>query len=64
MKLFAFVTIKAQVDINTDQLCTQVAEFLESRLDRYKLPKRIIVLESFPKTHLGKINRGALKVKP
>ena len=62
MKLFAFVTIKTKVNIDTDQTCTQITEFLESRLDRYKLPKRIIVLESFPKTHLGKINRGALKV--
>ncbi len=62
MKLFAFVTIKPSFSDSAEQTRTKITKFLESKLDRYKLPKQIIILESFPKTHLGKINRGALKV--
>ena len=62
MKLFAFITIKDQTSQDREQIIDQIAEFLESKLDRYKLPKRIIIIKSFPKTHLGKINRGALDV--
>jgi len=30
-------------------------------LDAYKHPRRVIVLDQFPRTHLGKVDRGALK---
>ena len=64
MKLFAFVTLSSKGgDENVDELCANISSFLESKLDRYKLPKSILILDEFPKTHLGKINRGALQVK-
>ena len=59
LKLFAFVTLKTFQE-ETTHVISQLSQHLESHLDRYKLPKRIVVLERFPKTHLGKINRGAL----
>jgi acyl-coenzyme A synthetase/AMP-(fatty) acid ligase len=59
MKLFAFVTLKNSESDHSN--CTStIATHLQSHLDSYKLPKDITILESFPKTHLGKINRGAL----
>ena len=30
-------------------------------LQAYKHPRRVIVLDTFPRTHLGKIDRGKLK---
>ena len=30
-------------------------------LDAYKHPRRVVVLGDFPRTHLGKVDRGALK---
>lgn len=60
MKLFAFVTIKENTTQAKDKICSNLAAYLESRLDRYKLPKRITILKEFPKTHLGKINRRIL----
>jgi len=30
-------------------------------LQRYKHPRRVVILEDFPRTHLGKIDRGRLK---
>ena len=35
--------------------------FALEHLQAYKHPRRVIILESFPRTHLGKIDRGALK---
>ncbi len=32
-----------------------------ARLESYKVPREIRVLDTFPRTHLGKVDRGALK---
>ncbi len=50
-------------------IATEPAEGLEQtlkqhvldHLDAYKHPRRVIVLEDFPRTHLGKVDRGKLK---
>ena len=61
MKLFAFVTLKQTPhDDDVEEVKRGISGYLQARLDSYKLPKRIEILSSFPKTHLGKINRGAL----
>ena len=62
MKLFAFITLNSTSDIDEEDVITTIQKLLTSQLDRYKLPKQIIILESFPKTHLGKINRGSLSI--
>jgi benzoate-CoA ligase family protein len=37
--------------------------FALEKLAAYKHPRRVLVLESFPRTHLGKVDRGALRAK-
>lgn len=32
-----------------------------ARLEPYKRPRRVVVVEQLPRTHLGKVNRGALR---
>lgn len=32
-----------------------------ARLDAYKHPRKVFVLDDFPRTHLGKVDRGALR---
>ena len=61
MKLFAFVTLRDDAtNLNEAEIVLELKQILEKRLDRYKLPKEVTVLEQFPKTHLGKISRGEL----
>jgi benzoate-CoA ligase len=36
-------------------------EFVRSRLEPYKYPRRIEFLSDLPRTHLGKIDRGKLR---
>ena len=37
--------------------------FALEKLAAYKHPRRVLVLDSFPRTHLGKVDRGALRAK-
>ena len=41
-----------------------VARFLEGKLARFKLPKRIIILPTLPRIGSGKIDKQALKEIP
>jgi benzoate-CoA ligase family protein len=36
-------------------------EHVRTRLEPYKAPRRVIVVDSLPRTHLGKIDRGKLR---
>ena len=65
LKAYAFV-IPRESDPHQDatqeaQLLERLRAHLSERLDRYKLPKLITLCASFERTHLGKIDRGALK---
>lgn len=53
----AFVTSTVASSVRADQLTTA----LQKRLVRYKVPKRIIVLEQMPETTIGKVDRRALR---
>ena len=46
----------ARTDLESD-----LKQFVLDRLEAYKHPRRVVILESFPRTHLGKIDRGKLK---
>lgn len=40
---------------------TELQQFVLERLEPYKHPRRVILVDSFARTHLGKIDRGLLK---
>jgi benzoate-CoA ligase family protein len=42
----------------------ELQEFAKSRLEPYKYPREVIFLEALPRTHLGKVDRGALAATP
>jgi benzoate-CoA ligase family protein len=41
-------------------LGTELQQFARDRLDHYKVPTDIVILDDMPRTHLGKVDRGAL----
>ncbi len=57
MKPFAFV-IPEEPAPGLDQ---ELRDFALEHLQAYKHPRRVILLEAFPRTHLGKVDRGKLK---
>jgi acyl-coenzyme A synthetase/AMP-(fatty) acid ligase len=44
-----------------EQLENELKDFVKKNLEPYKYPRTIVLLESFPRTHLGKVDRAALK---
>lgn len=59
MKPYAFVLAR---DASTSSdLEEDLKAFALAHLQAYKHPRRVIVLDAFPRTHLGKVDRGALK---
>ncbi len=57
MKPYAFVMPKER----TSTLEEDLRQFALERLQAYKHPRRVVLLDDFPRTHLGKIDRGKLK---
>jgi benzoate-CoA ligase family protein len=59
VKPIAFVLVN---DENQNRnLEAELKEFALERLAAYKHPRRVVVLQSFPRTHLGKVDRGKLR---
>jgi benzoate-CoA ligase family protein len=42
-------------------LGAELQQYCLTHLDAYKHPRRVFVLDNFPRTHLGKVDRGALR---
>ena len=42
-------------------LAEELKAFALAHLAAYKHPRRVIVVESLPRTHLGKVDRGKLR---
>ena len=59
MKPYAFVLAKDDAD--RQSLGEELKELALSQLQAYKHPRQVLVLDEFPRTHLGKVDRGALK---
>lgn len=55
VKPVAFVVAKGQVGEQ------ELKDFVLARLEPYKHPRRVVFLPSLPVTHLGKVDRSALK---
>ena len=53
----AFVTVTA----DREDLVDELRDWTIDRLDAYKHPRAIEVVEEFPRTHLGKVNRTIMK---
>ncbi len=58
---WAFVRVRAERDDREDDLEAELKAFALEHLQAYKHPRRVVVLDDFPRTHLGKIDRGRLK---
>ena len=59
-KPIAFV-VAGDTETAESELEEELKAFVLERLQPYKHPRRVIRLASFPRTHLGKIDRAALK---
>ncbi len=44
----------------SDELAHELQEWAKSRLEPYKYPRSVHFLDDLPRTHLGKVDRGAL----
>jgi benzoate-CoA ligase family protein len=47
-------------DSASPELAAELQAFAKSRLEPYKYPREVIFLDVLPRTHLGKVDRGAL----
>ena len=57
VKPWAFVVAAAGGRCETAAL----QAFVKEQLEPYKYPREVVVVESLPRTHLGKVDRGALR---
>ena len=44
-------------------LAEELKAFVRDRLEPYKHPREVIFVDSLPTTHLGKVDRGRLRMK-
>ncbi|GIW73414.1 MAG: hypothetical protein KatS3mg102_2956 [Planctomycetota bacterium] len=42
------------------ELAERLQRFVAERLEGYKVPRRVVLCEALPRTHLGKVDRGRL----
>jgi acyl-coenzyme A synthetase/AMP-(fatty) acid ligase len=56
-KPHAFVVAEAA----TDALADELKAWVRDRLEPYKHPREVVFMPEFPRTHLGKVDRGALR---
>jgi acyl-coenzyme A synthetase/AMP-(fatty) acid ligase len=47
-------------DAPTPALAEELQGYAKSKLEPYKYPREVIFLDELPRTHLGKVDRGAL----
>ncbi len=57
VKPCAYVTVKER----RDGLEEELKEFAKRTLEPYKYPREVIFVDALPRTHLGKVDRAALK---
>ena len=48
----------------SESLAEELQEYAKSRLEPYKYPREVIFVDALPRTHLGKVDRGALAMDP
>lgn len=55
----AFVVLEEGTQ-GSDDLASELQQWAKSRLEPYKYPREVFFMDDFPRTHLGKVDRGAL----
>lgn len=55
----AFVVLREDAEAS-DALALELQEWAKERLEPYKYPRDVVFMDDFPRTHLGKVDRGAL----
>jgi benzoate-CoA ligase family protein len=61
VKPWAYVVARSCEAGQQDAFAEEVRAFTLERLEPYKAPRRVVVLDAMPRTHLGKIDRGNLR---
>jgi benzoate-CoA ligase family protein len=59
VKPCAFVVTVSQA-ASSRELAEELQLFAKSQLEPYKYPREVVFLDALPRTHLGKVDRGAL----
>jgi len=59
VKPHAFVRTRAP-EAAGEELAAELKMWAREQLEPYKYPRRVVFVDSFPRTHLGKIDRGQL----
>lgn len=61
-KPYAFVIEASQADDSDDAALEPALQaFARERLEPYKYPRTVVVMDDLPRTHLGKVDRGKLR---
>jgi benzoate-CoA ligase len=58
-KPFAFITAAGEAPEPGE-----LQDWVKARLAPHKYPRRVVLMDSLPRTHLGKVDRGQLKRYP
>ncbi len=58
---YAFVVAAAHDEAD---LAESLRAFVRTRLESYKCPRAVVLMDVLPRTHLGKVDRGRLRIPP
>jgi benzoate-CoA ligase family protein len=61
VKPWAYVVARSCAPEMRNPFAEELRAFALERLEPFKAPRQVVVLDAMPRTHLGKIDRGALK---
>jgi benzoate-CoA ligase len=57
----ACVVRRNGVQAPAEVLAEELRTWVRDRLERYKYPREVLFLDALPRTHLGKVDRAALR---
>jgi benzoate-CoA ligase family protein len=60
--MYPYAYVVAAADTDTDGFEAELIAFIRERLESYKAPRSITFLDTLPRTHLGKVDRGTLRL--
>ncbi len=60
-KPYAFIVAHEVPDFDSEALASTLQEHVRVTLEPYKYPRKVLFLDEFPRTHLGKVDRSGLR---